>query len=223
MWSFDFAWNFMVPALVDPRFLARNQLMTTDNDNKLYGTYESQIPARFHIGHHRLCTFHGMTQIWPKNNITISCVTNGCEMIGQCVLDAIKRIVVSWTTDIESEQELQVSHDCLMSLLQDEKYMKCFDKHFSNDMITTVTKKIWAYRAKLVRYRFKNIRSFGTRTSNSSEVEGGILKRHDAGPKPNHSLATAAESTVKVSDMRITLKEQRAAKDMDKGRCCTGN
>jgi hypothetical protein len=54
--------------------------------------------------------------------------------------------------------------------------------------------------------------TFGTRTSNSSEVEGGVLKQHSAGPKPNQTIAKAAESVSNVTDMRMTLKEQKVAK-----------
>jgi hypothetical protein len=69
--------------------------------------------------------------------------------------------------------------------------------------------------AKLAHYEFMRTRSFHTKTSNASEIEGGVLKHHVAGPKPYHSMAKAADSTCKVSDMRIILKEQRATKAMD--------
>jgi hypothetical protein len=69
--------------------------------------------------------------------------------------------------------------------------------------------------AKLAHYEFMRTRSFHTKTSNASEIEGGVLKHHVAGPKPNHSMAKAADSTCKVSDMSIILKEQRATKAMD--------
>jgi len=42
-----------------------------------------------------------------------------------------------------------------------------------------------------------------------------VLKHHSAGPKPNHSMAKSADSVMKVSDFRITLKEQKATKELD--------
>lgn len=215
-WSFDHAWSIMVPAIVDPRFIVRNKQMATDNDDKLHGPYEKQVPSRYENGKHRLCCFHSITQGWPKNNITNNRVKQGPESyIGDAILEAIKRIVISWTNDIESPEELKVSYNILMALLNDKEYMKYFDESFPNDVITFVVKKVWIYRDKLVHYNFMKTRSFGTRTSNSSEIEGGVLKHHTAGPKPNHSMATAADATNKVSDMRIVLKEQKAAKAMD--------
>ena len=69
-------------------------------------------------------------------------------------------------------------------------------------------------RRSLAYFEFMDCRSFRTPTSNSSEVEGGVLKHHVAGPKPNHSFAKSADATTEVSDMQITLKDQRAAKAM---------
>jgi hypothetical protein len=135
--------------------------------------------------------------------------------IGVAVLEAIKSIVMSWTTYMESAKELQMSYDSLMSLLGNNEYMKYFDESFPKDVVTFVTTKVWIRRSKLAHYEFMRTRSFRTKTSNSSEIEGGVLKHHVAGPKPNHSMAKAADSTCKVSDMRIVLKEQRAAKAMD--------
>jgi hypothetical protein len=116
-WSFDYTWGVLVPAIVDPRFIARNCLITTDNDNKLYGPYKNHIITRYINGKHRLCTFHGITQGWPKNKITTSHVKSGAGSdIGHAILEAIKTIVMSWTTDVESAEELQMSYECLMHL-----------------------------------------------------------------------------------------------------------
>jgi hypothetical protein len=102
-----------------------------------------------------------------------------------------------------------------MSLLGNNEYMKYFDESFPKDVVTFATTKVWIRRSKLAHYEFMRTCSFRIKTSNSSEIEGGVLKHHVAGPKPNHSMAKAADSTCKVSDMRIVLKEQRAAKAMD--------
>jgi hypothetical protein len=93
--------------------------------------------------------------------------------------------------------------------------MSHFDTAFPKDFFIIMSKKIHVYILQMAHYQYKETRSFGTRTSNSSEVEGGVLKHHGAGPKPNHSIAKAAVATVKVSNTRITLKQQKAAKARD--------
>ena len=217
IWSFDHTWSVMVPSIVDPRFIFRNQLMTTDNDSKMYGPYESQtvMKVRFINAMHRLCAFHGITQPLSTKDTSVLCIKDGCKEIGFPILEAIKRIVLSWTNDVESAEELQVSYDCLIALLSNTELMQCFESSLANSVRIVVQKKIWVYRHKLAHYRYMNKRTFRTRTSNSSEIEGGVLKHHPAGPKPNQSIAKAADSTCKVSDSRINLKEQKAAKALD--------
>ena len=212
IWQFDYAWNTLVPALVDPRFIARNRVMTTDNDDKLCGPLVAS--PKFANGRHRQCTFHGITQIWPKNNITSLRIRKGHDVMGSVVSEAIKRITLSWTNCVESEEELNVSHKCLKELLGMGEHMQHFDDCFADDVAETIETKIWRCRCKLAHFVFMAIRSFGTRTSNTSEIEGGVLRHHKAGPKPNQSMAKSADAACKVSDMGITLKEQGAAKAM---------
>ena len=144
----------LVPAIVDPRFIVRNQLMTTtDNDDKLYSPYESQILSRYKYGAHRLCTCHGITQVWPKNKITSLRIEKGASLIGHPVLEPIKRIPVSWTNDVQSKEELDMPYDCLKALLHLEEFMKCFDASFPHDVHEAVESKIWIHREKLAHYR----------------------------------------------------------------------
>ncbi len=212
-WSFNYTWGVLVPAIIGPRFIARYHLVATDNANKLYGPYKNHIATRYANGKHCLCTFHGITQGWPKNKITTSCVKSGAGSdIDHAILEAIKTIVMSWMTDVESAKELQMSYECLMTLLRSKDHMKYFDESFPKDVITFVTMKVWVHCAKLAHYEFMRTHSFCTKTSHASEIKGGVLKHHVAGPKPNHSMAKAADSTCKVSNMRIILKEQRPQK-----------
>jgi hypothetical protein len=75
--------------------------------------------------------------------------------------------------------------------------------------------KVWPHHEKFAYYHFMSQCHFGMRTTNQSEIEGRVLKHHGAGPKPNHSLTKSADSVIKVLDLRITIKEQKAAKAMD--------
>lgn len=69
-WVFDYIWSVAVPSLADPRVLRRNQLMSTDGDQHMYNAFVQQIPSFYPNSHHRLCTFHLITQGWPQNLIT---------------------------------------------------------------------------------------------------------------------------------------------------------
>jgi hypothetical protein len=109
-WAFDFVWNMMVPALVDPRWLTRNRLMVTDNDDKLYGPFDRS--SHFILSNHCLCAFHGMTQVYPKNNITVNCVKNNSK-IGLAVLEAMKRSILHWTDDVQRDAEIKTSYNIL--------------------------------------------------------------------------------------------------------------
>jgi hypothetical protein len=216
-WMFDFTWSMMVPALSDPRFEKRNELMTTDNDSKLHGPFTAQTTAigRYKNSKHQDCTFHLFTQGFTKNKITSSRVKDGPNSyIGKALLDAIKSWMISWTNDVESPAELSLLRDLLLELIADKETWRHFDSSFPDDFLKFLIDKIWRRRGTFAHYEFMDRRSFGTRTSNDSEVEGGILKHHAAGPKPNHSMAKSADSATKVTDMRITLKKQRAAKAM---------
>jgi len=97
-------------------------------------------------------------------------------------------------------------------LINEDEFAKLFDSSFPDDLMKFLISKVWWRRASFAHYEFMDCRMFGTRTSNSCEIEGGVLKHHSGGPKPNQSIAKAADSVSNVSDMQITLKEQKAAK-----------
>jgi hypothetical protein len=46
-------------------------------------------------------------------------------------------------------------------------------------------------------------------------VEGAVLKKHEAGPKPCDSIFKSAKATNMVTGMRLTVKKQNTAKAMD--------
>jgi hypothetical protein len=154
------------------------------------------------------------TQTWPQNNITTLRIKSGSD-IGVTILDAIKFWVLSWTTDIESEEELDISYKLLLLFFECHECMKHFDVTFPTDIHWVIAKNIWPHREKFAYYQFMTWHTLKTRTSNSSKVEGGVVKHHSAGPKPNHSMEMSAESMVHLSNYRIELKEQKAGKDAD--------
>jgi len=215
IWVFDYMWSVAVPALVDPRFLLRNEQMNTDGDDKMYNPFITHISSIYKKSKQRLCAFHLFTQGWPQNGITSKRIKDGASEIGVTVLEVIKNWVISWTSDVESPEELQISYELLMLFLEDPQFMNYFDILFADDVKKFLTTKVWQHREKFAYYHYMGQRCFGMRTSNDCEIEGGILKHHSAGPKPNFSIAKSADTVCEVSDFRIGLKEQKAAKAMD--------
>lgn len=130
-------------------------------------------------------------------------------------LDAIKFWVLSWTTGIESNEELNISYNLLLLFLEDHEHMKHFDAMIPTDVHWVIVKNIWQHCGKFAYYYFMSWHALKTRTSNSSKVEGGVVMHHSAGPKRNHNMEMSAESMVHLSNYRIKLKEQKAAKDAD--------
>jgi hypothetical protein len=103
-----------------------------------------------------------------------------------------------------------------MFFLEQHEFMCYFDDCFPADVKMFLLTKVWPHHEKFAYYHFMSQCHFGMRTTkNPSEIEGRVLKHYGAGPKPNHSLAKSADSVIHVSDLRITLKEQKAAKAMD--------
>lgn len=137
-WVFDFWWARVVPALADRRFIVRHSLLNSDGDDKLYGPYDSQIPGTYALGKHRLCTFHLFTQGWQPNQITASRIIDKSQAGANVSLAAIKNWMLSWTNDVESVEELSVSHDLLLNFLEDKTYMKHFDPLFPDSVRTFV-------------------------------------------------------------------------------------
>jgi hypothetical protein len=137
------------------------------------------------------------------------------SQLGITVLESIKNWVLSWTNDVESPEELQILYELLMFFLEKHEFMCYFDDCFPADVKMFLLIKVWPHHEKFAYYHFMSQCHFGMRTTNQSEIEGRVLKHHGAGPKPNHSLTKSADSVIKVLDLRITIKEQKAAKAMD--------
>lgn len=71
------------------------------------------------------CTFHGLTQGWVKNKITTFRILQGSgNDIGVSILESLKNWVMSWTNDVESPEELQVSYELLMEVLDDHNMIR---------------------------------------------------------------------------------------------------
>jgi len=85
-WSFDFVWGAMMPAINDPRFARRNQMMATDDDQKLHGPFTLQTNDRYTSSKRRDCAFHLFIQGSTKNKITLSRVLEGRDSyIGKAI------------------------------------------------------------------------------------------------------------------------------------------
>lgn len=55
---------------------------------------------------------------------------------------------------VESEEELDVSHKCLVELLGMEEYKRHFDDCFADNVAETIEAKIWKYRYKYAHFVF---------------------------------------------------------------------
>jgi hypothetical protein len=169
IWSFDFVWSAMLPAIADPRFEKRNEQMTTDDDEKLHGPFTLQTTERFQKSKRRNCAFHLFVQGSTKNNITISRVKDGQDKyIGKALL---KKWMLSWTDSVESEEEIQVSYNCLMAMLEEDEFATFFDLTFPDDVVTFLISKVWRHRDSFAHYKFMDHRTFGTRTSNQVKLK----------------------------------------------------
>jgi hypothetical protein len=145
----------MLPAIADPRFKKRNEQMTTDDDEKLHGPFTLQTTERYQKSKSHDCAFHLFVQGSTKNNITISRVKEGqYKYIGKVLLDGIKKWMLSWTDSVESEEELQVSYNCLMALLEEDEFAVFFDSTFPDDVKTFLISKVWCHRHSCAHYKF---------------------------------------------------------------------
>jgi hypothetical protein len=57
-----------------------------------------------------------MTQVYPKNNITVNRVKNNSK-IGLAVLEALKRSILHWTDDVQRDAEIKMSYNILVAFL----------------------------------------------------------------------------------------------------------
>jgi hypothetical protein len=151
--------------------------------------------------------------------VTTNRVLDGKEF-GCTVLEALKNMPMSWTNDVESQRNLMhhIRSSCAHLDWKKSPITSILNSLLiSHKCVTTKLwpQTLWPQTEKLAKHVHMKNHNFGVQTSNSSETEGGVLKHHASGPKPNFSLEKSADSTVKVSDMRITLKEQWAAQAMD--------
>jgi hypothetical protein len=145
VWVFDFVWSVLVPCVADPRVLVCNEQITTDGNNKIYNPFVALIPHIYPRSVHQLCTYHTFTQTWPQNGITTLRIKSKADK-GVTILDVIKFWTLTWTTDVESPKEMDVSYNLLQCFLEDDDHMKCFDKMFPTDVCWVIAKNIWPHR-----------------------------------------------------------------------------
>jgi hypothetical protein len=217
VWVFDFVWisSYLVWQILECWCITSRSILMATIKSTTHLLPSSPISTQARSVH-RLCTYHTFTQTWPQNGITTLHIKSkaGSDK-GVTILDVIKFWTLMWTTDIESLKELDVSYNLLQCFLEDNDNMKCFDKMFPTNVCWVIAKNIWHHHKKFMYYQFMKGCTMMVWTSNSSEVEGGVVKHHSAGPKPNHSMEKSAESLVHLTDYRIKLKEQKAAKEAD--------
>jgi hypothetical protein len=214
-WSFDWFHAVATPSLLGECFLRRNHGMGTDGDEKLYGPFTANAgPGRLYPNScHRLCAFHKFRQ-GPKGE-GFHGRRSGLSDEGKNCYRAVEVWMYSWTDNVESEDELNMSFCLLKKFLHDLKVREALTQTFAQDIENHVVTKVWAHRHLFSHHVYHGRRIFGNRTSNNAEVEGAVLKNHDAGPKPCDNIAKAAKATNTVTDMRLTVKKQRTATAMD--------
>jgi hypothetical protein len=214
-WSFDWFHTVATPALLGERFLQRNCGMGTDGDDKLYDPFTANAgPGRLYPNsRHRLCAFHKFRQ-GPKGE-GFHGRRSGLSDEGKNCYRAVEVWMYSWTDNVESEDELNMSFCLLKKFLRDPKVREALTRTFARDIENHIVTKVWAHRHLFSHHVYHGRRIFGNRTSNNAEVEGAVLKNHEAGPKPCDNIAKAAKATNTVTDMRLTVKKQRTATAMD--------
>jgi hypothetical protein len=186
--------------------------MGTDGDDKLYDPFTVNAgPGRLYPKScHRLCAFHKFRQ-GPKGegfHGRRSALTDE----GKNCYHAIEVCLYSWTDDVESEKELEVSFHLLKIFLHDPKVRDALTPSFARDIENHIVTKIWSDRNIFNNHIYFHRHIFGNCTSNNAEVEGAVLKKHEAGPKPCDNIAKAAKATNTITNMRYTAKKQKTAK-----------
>ncbi len=215
-WTFDWIYRVAIPALMDPRFFQRNQVMCTDGDSHMYSPFVSVAPTLYPSSCHRLCAWHLLRQGMKEKGLLT--VPNDPFCASRMnVYEAVKKWLWSWTHDLETAREMDLSIKLLQIFLEDKKVQcdECLPSYFVNKLTAFINSNVLVHREKFASYIFSNRRCIQNRTTNAVEIEGSALKRHSSGPKPFNSLDTSMLSIDRVNRTRQQQKAMQSAELMD--------
>ena len=120
-WTFDWIYRVAIPALMDPRFFQRNQVMCTDGDSHMYSPFVSVAPTLYPSSCHRLCAWHLLRQGMKEKGLLT--VPNDPFCASRMnVYEAVKKWLWSWTHDLETAREMNLSIKLLEIFWKIKKY-----------------------------------------------------------------------------------------------------
>jgi len=103
-WAFDYVYRFAMPAILPSDALRRLRLLITDGDTKLYKPFTALIERVYPNARHALCSWHlidrGLRRVVHVGKFSD---------LGGDVFSELKAWLYSWTRDIETTAEFEVS------------------------------------------------------------------------------------------------------------------
>jgi hypothetical protein len=189
------------------------RLIPTDGEEKLYSPFVAASgPGNlFELAIHQMCSFHNLT-INERSAVSIRRLSQE----GKLIHSVLKKWLYSLTNDVEREVEWKVSITLLDYYLSSELVAEKMGLAVIEQFRDFVRKSVEPHERKLAFYVFKDCRVFEVRTTSFVEREGGVLKHHAIGPKPQHSIDKSLASINNVDQLRSIQRAQREAREIEK-------
>jgi SWIM zinc finger len=136
---------------------------------------------------------------------------------GKAYFKVIYKWLFSFTDAVESKREYLDSRRKLEDFLEFPPVVEALGQAYAQAVREWLAKSFFVEGnlKGLLFYHRKHVRDFGLRTTCNAESEGSALKRSAVGPKPNHSIDTAVDATIKFNDRRSVKHNSASAAALD--------
>jgi MULE transposase domain/SWIM zinc finger len=215
-WVMDWFFRVAVPFLLPPGTLTRNRMMLTDGDEKEYNAFLAALDEHYPNSRHHLCTWHLLDRGLRRTPIMALCDQKYMCYDGTVCFKAVKLWIQSWFSTIETVKEYEYSFGKLHEWLREEEVVACMGTQVPDLIVNFILEKLTPHEQKWLFAHFIYRWTFDRQSSQIVEVENSAMKRSGSGPKPFHSIATAACSMILYQDLRNGEKSLRAANALSK-------